>query len=365
MKRINQRSIFLLLMFLLISACGSKKDSLPGSPKKQLRKVATLAITPSTITKKVNITGMVVAQKKLDVVPQVQGIALATKPVFKEGIRFRKGQTMVAIDDAAFRSILTAQKSQFVSLLVKVMSDLKMDYPTEFPNWERYLNQLDINKSLPILPEVTEKQLHYFLSVKNILDSYYSIKSQEETLKDYTIEAQYDGVVTQDNFNVGSLISPGVKLGSFLHTGAYEVRATVSLTDLANIQQINELRFTSNETKQEWKGTLDRVAEKVDENSQSVNVYFRLEGEGLKENMYVESELEAHAFANAVELSKGLVTRDDQVFVLNDSLIQLKPVKPLAYTNSTIIVSGLQKGDLVISEVIKSTLQGTKAVTLN
>ncbi|MEM7551446.1 MAG: HlyD family efflux transporter periplasmic adaptor subunit [Bacteroidota bacterium] len=352
----------LLGILLGLGAC-SKKDQEESVKEKKWKQLSTILIEPKLITQKVSITGLVRPKKKLDVIAQVQGIALATSPHFKEGIHFQKGEVLVAVDDSEFRSNLIAQKSQFVSSLVRVMSDLKIDYPVSFPAWEQYLDRVDIEKSLPDLPEVDNKQLRYFFSANEILNSYYSIKSQEKQLSEFRIYAPYDGVVTEDNFNVGSLIRSGISLGEFIYTDSYEIIATISLGDLTNIKKSEKVQFTSKDTNEKWDTTLIRISDKVDASTQSVNVFFEVSGKDLKEGMYLEADLEVRSYENAIELPKDILTRNEQVYILKDSIIQLKTVKPLAYLPSSVIVTGLSPDDQVINEQIKPTLQGTKAIS--
>jgi len=362
MNQLKRLTSLMILTMIMMYACSSDREVSEQQVIVKPKKVSTMAVVPSIIAQKLNITGVVRPSKKIDVVAQVQGLAKVTNPPFKDGIRFNRGQVLVAIDDTEFRSNLIAQKSQFVSSLVRIMSDLKIDYPSDFEVWQRYLDELDINKKLSPLPVVENKQLRYFLSANGIFNSYYAIKSQEQQLSEYRIYAPFDGVVTGDKFDVGSLVSPGINLGSFIHTDEYEILATVSIADLSSIQAKREVAFVSKETNQQWVATLSRISEQVDASSQSVNVYFVASGKGLKEGMYLEAVLELSSFDEAVELPKELLTRNNQVFVLSDSLIKTKPVEALAYTSATVILQGLKEGDLVINEPMKSTLHGTKAI---
>ncbi|MEL7147137.1 MAG: HlyD family efflux transporter periplasmic adaptor subunit [Bacteroidota bacterium] len=363
MNRLKYFLMAVAFLGLLLNGCSSPEKNEHQQPQKKIRNVSVMAITPETITQKILINGVVRPLKTLDVVSQVQGIALNTQPSFKEGIRFKKGQLLVKIDDAEFRSNLIAQKSQYLSSIIRIMSDLKIDYPADFPTWESYLDKIDIERPLPKLPSASSKKLGYFLSARNIVNAYHSIVSQEKQLGKYRIYAPFDGVVTKDNFNRGSLIRPGVSLGSFNYNASYEVVAMISIKDASSLEKIKNVTFRSEDTGQEWLCTLDRLSEKVDTNTQSVKVFFTITGQGLKEGMYLEAEIELEAYTDAVRIPSKLVSRSNQVFILKDSLIQLKGVEPLSYSNSSVIVSGLQNGDLLINEKIKTTLQGTQAIS--
>ena len=55
-------------------------------------------------------------------------------------------------------------KSNFYNSITSIMPDLRLDYPQAFPKWQSYLNNLNIDKSLPALPEMTSEKEKYFIN---------------------------------------------------------------------------------------------------------------------------------------------------------------------------------------------------------
>ncbi|MBV6647425.1 MAG: HlyD family efflux transporter periplasmic adaptor subunit [Cyclobacteriaceae bacterium] len=366
MQRIIMKLMIVTLLGALIS-CSSNEESKEAVqiPKVQqrVRSFNTLEVDPKPVNNSINITGRVVPLQKFDVIAQVQGFAKSTGKSFKAGVDYVAGQTLIHIEDDEFRNNLSAQKSQFLSSLVRIMSDLKVDYPNDFPVWKEYLTKVSIEQPLPTIPKVSEDQLKYYLAANNIYNLYYSIRSAEKTLEKYRIRAPFDGSVVQSSIDIGSLVNPNVKLGEFIRTDEYEIRATLSFSEIESIREGQQITFYSPDIKGQWVGHVARIGSRIDPASQAVPIYLTVEGSGLKEGMYLEAAISSEIFENAVELSKDFITRNNQVYLIKDSIVQLRKVNLLAFNSNTVLVDGLKRGDKVIVDPINSPIQGIVAVS--
>ena len=358
--------LFLLALpagfWLCTSSSGKEKEEM-AMKVGNIRRFNTLLVQPGEIEHKLNITGRVAPLQKIDVIAQVQGIAQPTARLFKEGVVFQAGQTLVSIEDAEFRNSLTASKSQFLSSLVRIMSDLKIDYPNDFQRWNTYLSKLEVTRSLEELPKVEDAQLRYFLSANNIFDQFYTIKSQEEILDRYVIRAPFTGAVTRAYVDPGGLVSPGARLGEFIRTDQYELQAAVSAGDIHRVRPGLVIELTSKTVHGKWKAKVTRIGKSVDSSTQSVAVYLSVKGDDLKEGMYLEGELGSGSYKNAVEIPKSMLTRKNQVYVIEDSVVRLKSVTPLEFRNQMVIVQGLALNDELITDTILSPVQGIIAAS--
>lgn len=361
-------SPFLLIFSLvaLIMSCSSKEKEENAREvvepiETPVKRFKTIQIQPVEVNGSVNISGRVIPIQKMEVVAQVQGTALRTVKSFKDGVSFKAGETLIEIDDKEFRNNLTAKKSQYVSSLVRIMSDLKIDFPNDFEKWNEYLASISIEKALPKFPDVDKPQLRYYLSTNNIYNLYYNIKSAEEVLDRYKIKAPFDGTVVESRLDEGSLVRPGIPLGEFIRTDKYEIRASVSITDVSKAVIGQKMTFTSPDTGGQWIGSVVRIGKRVESSTQAVTIYLLVKGAELKEGMYLEGVLRTDSFKNATELSRDVITRSNQVYVIKDDRVQLKNIEPLSFNGDIVVVSGLEVGDLVIVDEVNSSIQGIAA----
>ncbi|MEM9830414.1 MAG: efflux RND transporter periplasmic adaptor subunit [Bacteroidota bacterium] len=345
------------------SSGGDSQKVTESTEEEYIQTFSTIQVELGTIRSQVSLTGRVVPLQKIDVIARVQGIAKSTNKPFEEGITFRQGEVLITLEDDEFRSNLAAQKSQFLASLVRIMSDIKLDYPANFEAWNQYLKNLDIERPLAKLPEVNNDQLRYFLSANNISNLYHTIKGQEETLAKYTIRAPFTGAVTQAMVDPGALVSPGIKLGEFIRTDQYEVQAAVSVEDLELVEVGQTIPLTSRNIRGEWEGRVSRIGQRIDPATQSVSVYLLVSGERLKEGLYLIGNVSSRTYERAVEVPKTALTRQNQVYVIEDSTVRLKDVTPLDYRETTVVVQGLAQNDQVITDPVTSPIQGITAVS--
>jgi hypothetical protein len=322
----------------------------------------TIIAQPATQQTSLNVTGRVQALEKLQIVAEVQGKALTTKKLLNEGIRYRKGETMIKVDDQQYRLNLQAQKSQFQSALVRIMSAIKLDYPEAHPAWDQYLKNFDATQSLPNLPTVNNEQLNYFLSANNVFSTYYSIKSAEKMLPKYTISAPFTGVITQGNLSAGAIVSPGVPLASYSRTDVYELKAAISSAQIQRFKVGQKIQLTHNNTKERFTGTINRIGASIDPSTQAVPVFIRLSGASLKEGMFLEADVDLDVQENIVVLPLKALNRSNQVHIIEDSVVILKEVTPVSYQGSNVWITGLEGGEQVIIEEIIEPIVGSKAV---
>ena len=351
------------MMFWQCSDSEGKDNEKQASTTDNVRSFNTIRVKPGKIERSLNITGRVIAMNKVEVTAQVQGIAIATSKTFKEGASYNRGEVLIAIENTDFSYNLAAQKSQFMNALVRIMTDLKLDYPDYFDKWNNYLSTLDVSRPVPQMPDVSNKQLQYFLVANNIFNLYYNLKSQEETLKDFTVHAPFNGAVTSAQVDPGDLIRPGVKLGEFIRTDVYELKTAVSASDLSYLTKGQLIDFFARGLNQKYTAIVDRFGKSIDPSTQAVTVYLKVKGKDLREGMYLEATVPTKSFSNAVEIPKDVLTRENQVYTIDNSVVRLKWVKPLEYRQNSVIVQGLSHGETVITDRILSPVLGTRATS--
>ncbi len=323
----------------------------------------TLAAQPESQARQISITGRIQALEKLQLVAEVQGKALASTKRLNEGTRYKRGELMLSVEDTQFQLNLKAQKSQFHAALVRIMSQIQLDYPQAHPAWDEYLRLFDENQLIPALPTLEDDQLRFFLSANNILATYYTIKSTEELLPKYTIKAPFTGIVTQGSVVAGAVITPGVPLAQYSRTDVFELKASISSADIRKLSVGQKLPLSHTNTGDNWQGTVHRFGGTIDPATQAVPVFIRVGGKGLREGMFLEANLTADAFEGVVILPIDALNRDNQVHYIDDTTVKLKEVLPVHYHKDEVWVQGLEAGEQVIIEKILGPIVGVTAVS--
>lgn len=332
-------------------------------PTKAAKLVKSALVKNATVPTEIEITGRLIALNRIEVFAEVGGVLLPTKPDFKEGNYFKKGNPLIKIDDDEHQLDLLAQKSNFQNQITLMLPDLKSDYTESFPNWEAYLRELEVEEELEKLPEPLTDQEQYYVSARNIYNLFYSIKRLEERSTKYTIVAPFNGIVVESNINEGTLIRVGQKLGEFIDPYNYELEAAVNEFEIDFIKIGDEVDMYSEKIKGSWKGTVSRISSRIDPNTQTVKVFIRTSGKDLREGMYLSAKIKGETIKNAYVISRDLLLDDNQIYIIKDSTLVLQPVEPIYASGNSLIVKGLEDGTNIMAENITGAYNGLKIQT--
>ncbi|MFN6946530.1 MAG: efflux RND transporter periplasmic adaptor subunit, partial [Cytophagaceae bacterium] len=197
---------------ILLSRRGREADEVADLPSEQVR---VLEVNNREIPTYIEITGRLAAEDRIDIYSEVGGVLLPTTPAFRPGNTFSQGQVLIRIDDSEFRQNLIASRSSFLRSITMLMPDIRLDFSDNYENWLSYLEQFDVNRSIPSLPEPATSQERYFLTGRNIYTQYHEIRQMELRLNKYRIRAPFNGTVTEALITQGTLVMQGQRLGQF------------------------------------------------------------------------------------------------------------------------------------------------------
>jgi len=328
-------------------------------PQKAISTVFTTTVENDSIPILVESTGVLEAVNRLELFAEVQGVMLSDEGRFKAGNAFRKGEVLIAIRSNDQQAQLYAQRSSFESALTAVMVDLKSDYANEFPTWENYLVSYSSEKSVSALPAVTSAKLKSFLVGRGIYSAYHALKNMEIINAKYRITAPYNGVLIEANVDPGTVIRQGQALGTFIQPEAYEMETTTDAMTAEKLSVGQSVQLTmQGEEGKTWNGKISRLVKAIDRNSQLTSFFVAVNGADLKEGMYLTATVEAGKIPNAFEFSRSALVGNDQVYVVKADTLIAQTIQQKFIGQSTVVVSGLQNGDQLLTKVPPSAFEG-------
>ena len=294
MKRLIYFVIGLVIIvmsgFIAMNLIKNKEKKKPQNPQKT-NLVYIELVKNKEIPIVVTTSGELSAKNKIELFSEVQGIFKISNKDFKAGTHYRKNEVILRINSDEHYAVLQSLKSNFYNSVTSIMPDIRLDYPEEFEKWEQYLLSIDLNKSIPKLPETKTNQEKFFISGKNIFSNYYNVKNQEVRLSKYRIIAPFSGTLTEAFVTPGTLVRQGQKLGEFINPDVFELNVSVK-SEYSDLLQIGKsVNLRNIEKTKTWTGKVVRLNSKVDQKTQTINVYIQVKGLGLKEGMYMEADL--------------------------------------------------------------------------
>ncbi|TCI93558.1 efflux RND transporter periplasmic adaptor subunit [Tenacibaculum sp. M341] len=361
-----RKIILSILGILIIAGAVALGNYITGKKKKRkpnFSKIIKTVFIEDVVNKEVPITlnasGNLIAKNKIEIFSEVQGVLKKQNKPFKAGTRYRKGEVLLNINSAEFYANLQSQRNNLFNLVTSIMPDIRLDYPSEFNKWENYLQQFNVNKSTPELPEMKTDKEKYFISGRGITSSYYTIKNLEVRLGKYNIRAPFTGILTESLVSPGALVRNGQKLGEFIDESVYELEVTVN-SNYADLLVVgNSVTLTNLEKTKTYTGKVVRVNGKVDLQSQTIKVYIEVAHKDLKEGMYLEANLKAKVEKDAIEISRKLLVDNSKVYtVKNDSILSLVDINPVHFNSETVIIKGLNNNTKILTQVLPGAFEG-------
>lgn len=353
-----------LLVVLAINLSNYLKDSKKQMVKKKGVRTATVfakEIENDTLPVVVNATGTLRAKNRIELYAEVQGVMKNAPGSFKAGMSYRKGENLVNIDSEVYRAGLMSQKSNLQNMVTGALADIRLDYPKAFEKWNDFLSKIDVSKPLPSLPQATSDKEKMFITGRNIYSTYYSVRNMELTLEKYMIPAPFDGVLIEALVTPGSLIRPGQKLGTFIQPTVYELETPVSSSMVNHLAVGQTVVVSSTINAQEtWEGKITRINSLINSETQTVNVFVQVAGKGLSEGMYLKTNILASEINHAVELNRSVIFDENQVYVVRDSILVQKTIEPLYYNENTVVVGGLENGEVTLTKLPSGAYAGMK-----
>ncbi|MDX2247066.1 MAG: efflux RND transporter periplasmic adaptor subunit [Bacteroidia bacterium] len=362
-------SIGIAIAFLILAGSIAARISASRQPAPRVesvektKTVKVKKVQNAASSSLVEITGRLAAREKIEVYSEVGGVLKPESSRFREGNFFQKGNPLIVMDDQEPKLALLAQKSSLMNQITLMLPDMKTDFPASFPKWENYLASFDPDKTLQPLPQPGSDQEKYYLSARNLYNLYYSIKSQETRLAKYVIPAPFSGKVSESLITEGTLVRVGQKLGTFFNPSSYELEAAVNLQDLEFIRLGDQVELYSNDIEGNWKGTVRRISDVIDPNTQNASVFIATSGKELREGMYLSAKVKGKKLDQVTEISRNLLEENNQIFVIDNGALKLFTVTPVKYSSETVLVRGIPDGTEILDEAVIGAYEGMKVST--
>lgn len=368
LKTVRKWILFVLgFAVIALSFQLSKKIANSNPPprrqaKKAVKNVFTKEVKNGSYNVQIPSNGLLEAYQRIKITSRVQGLMQTINPLFKSGQSYRKGQVLVQIASSEFNSNVIAQRASLYNLITSVMPDLQLDFPQAYQSWKTYLKEFDVEKAIPPLPEMYE-DVRLFISGRGIISSYYSLQNLEKSLTFYTIRAPFNGVLVSANVTEGSLIRPGQELGDFIAPDHYELKVALPKSYVEKIDVGATVELKSIDTQKKYTGSVSRINAKVNTETQSVEVFIQVSSSELKEGVYLEALIGALEFNEVVALDRGLLSGDQELYLVEDDKLVLKKVEVAHFTDSHAVVRGLKDGVVVVAQPIIGAYQGMEVIS--
>ena len=306
-----------------------------------------------------SVDGRLKSKNRINLYSEVTGILNFNNNTFVEGNSFKKNNIIFSVNSNEFHSSVKQARSELQNLIASVLPDLKIDFSDNFKNWESYFKNFDVNKSVSELPDSNSEKEKYYIVGRGIQSAYYKVKSLEERLNKYFMFAPFSGSLIDVKINEGTMVTPGMLLGSFISDDNFELTVNIPSKYVSDILINEEIKINLNGT--DYSGFIKRINKNIDRISQTVGVHIEFKNNKLKDGMYIKTKIPLRINKEGFSISRSNLINDSFVYVAeSNNTVGIRNVKIIYYDEDSVIVSGLENNTNLISSYIPGIYKGMK-----
>jgi RND family efflux transporter MFP subunit len=314
--KINQIAIMLAFAGVLLACSGSEKED--QSAKEEASPVTVGSVSTQS-TNYITTSGQVTSKETAVISTRVMGFVTGFK--VKVGDKVQKGQLLVTISNGD----ILAKRAQAQAMLTEAETALK-DAKKDYERYEALYKQKSASTK-----EFENVTLDYN-SVKAKVEAAHQMKNEADAMLIYTnLTAPFSGVVTQRNMDEGSLANPGMPILMVEQAGSYEVRASVSEADIANIKTGMAAELEIKSTGKKYSG---KILEVSTSSQYSGGQYF------IKISLPSQQELFSGMYVNVAIPIANAKTNENNILIPASALIykdQLVGIYTVSESNKALL----------------------------
>lgn len=370
----RNRIILSTIIGIVLIVIGINGSSYLASKKEPPKVKAKSDTRPSVQVKEVQkateqfdivLEGTLNAYNKVSVFTEVPGVLEKGSAPFKVGNYFSAGDVMFKINNEEASLSLLAQKSELLSRVVGLLPDIKLDFAEQFDAWQAYVDNFDVEAPIADFPEAQSSREKSFVAARNLNTTLYSIRSAEKRLEKYTVKAPFSGVLTMTNTNIGAMVQPGQMLGEFMERGDFELVVSVLASDIKYLKKGQVASFYSEDLDASWKGRIVRISDKINPQSQTLDVYVRLGGRGLKEGLFLSGTAQSVPVDSVFVLDKALLVGQDEAFIVKDNRLEKITLDIVRISDKGILVRNIPEGTQMLAKQVSGAFEGMEVNLTN
>ena len=358
-----------ILIILGFVVATSVFISLNKKPKEKKRSFNTLAVIADyakieDVQLKVRTQGEARPQIEIDLVPEVGGKVIYVSPNFIEGGIFKKGETLLRIEDADFKvAVIRAEAgvAQAEQVLIREVAEgeiAREDYA-----------ELGRGEPTPLaLREPQQAQARAALQAAKA-----ELQAAKLNLSRAAVKAPFSGRVRSKSSDLGQFVAPGSRLGRIFSKDVVEVRLPLSDAQLSKLDLPLAYFAKSRDSApkvdlnalvagkvRHWDGRIMRTDAAYDTATRALFAIAEVydpygtgaseDGVPLAPGLFVDADINGKKFEDVITIPRDGLRPQDEVYIVdNVGKAEIRKVSVLdASPERAVLTSGVEAGELVV-----------------
>jgi len=341
----------------------SMKPQVPAKPDVAIKRfVKVEEVKYSDVSSALTLPGRAVAGSEVGLVAEASGKIEPGTVRLRKGTQFKEGQLLAVIYKDEVELALKASKSQFLSTMITLLPDIKVDFPEELSTYEAFMKGIKMDKDLPDLPEVSNEKLKIFLASRGFFNGYYSIKQDEKKLERHSLYAPFGGTFSQVFYEVGGYVNAGGQIAKMIRTDNVEIEVPVPNNDSKWINVGDRVRVYDTAGGNEKDGVVLRKADFIEPATQARSIFVKVNSapqDELLSGEYKKVEFPGQKIQAAMEIPRNCVFNTNVVYVVKDGELKKREINILKVNETTLIFNGVAEGEKIVVEPLINVKENT------
>ena len=314
--------------------------------------------------------GTVQPRSQSELIPEVSGRVVWTSHALVSGGAFEQGDMLLRIDDADYRTVVQRGEATLKRSTVE---------------YSHASDELERTQSLRQRQLASQQQLDNAsraaqVAEANLTESRARLDQAQRDLGRTVLYAPFDGLVRNEQVDVGQFVTRGQSIGTIYATDYVEVRLPISAHQLGYtglpistrgripeaLRPLVTVSAYIGNTRFMWEGQLMRLEAEVDERSRMIYGVTRLDMQHNDDNpmlpagMFVQAEIRGRRVEGVIRLPRSAMRDNNQVLVVDaQNRLHFRQVSLLRLEHDDMLVKGgLADGELVCISPMQTVVEG-------
>jgi RND family efflux transporter MFP subunit len=356
-------SFVLILAIIVVTALGivllviNKRVAKEDEKRRIVPAVEIVEVAAADHAVKIFTQGVVESARETKLAAEVCGRVMEISPSFKRGGVVKKGERLVQIDPADYRSALAAAEVRRAEAELALEQE-KARVEQAKLDWEKLGSG-----SKPLNPLVL-REPYLAAAEASAASAVEAAAKAQRDVERTEILAPFDAGVRSANAEVGAVVAPGTMVAELYASGELEVRLPLSLEDFGFLARdadgmvTGEIVLKGKIGAEEyiWKAVTARVDPEIARETLSANIVVKVLPAGGSAfplppvGLFVNAEIAGKTLDGVKEIPRrALLEGNRAIVVMEDNRIAFRDLVIPRLTRETALVSGgLEAGDRVV-----------------
>lgn len=366
-------SFVLILAILVVTVLGiiflviNKRVAKEEVKQRVVPAVEVVEVTAADHAVKISTQGVVESARETRLAAEVGGRVMEISPSFKRGGVVKKGERLVQIDPADYRSALAAAEVR------RAEAELALELEKARVE-QAQLDWAKLGSGSDPLNALVLREPYLVAAEASAASAVEAAAKARRDVERTEILAPFDAGLRSANAEVGAVVAPGTMVAELYASGDLEVRLPLSLEDFGFLARAADGKVTGEivlkgkigTDEYTWKAEMARVDPEISRETLSAHVAVKVlptEGSTFPlppVGLFVNAEIAGKTLDDVKEIPRrALIEGNRAILVMADNKIAFRDLTIPRLTRETALVSGgLEAGDRVVLTRLSAPIAG-------